>query len=463
MPSRKGEVRMYTCGPTVYNFVHIGNLRTFVFEDVLRRYLKYKGFKVRQVKNLTDVDDKTIRDSQKEKRSLREFTEKYAEEFFRDCDALNIERVEVYPKATEHIAEMIALIECLLKKGLAYKTGDGVYFSIRKFKDYGRLAHIDMAGLEVGASGRVKKDEYDKENAADFALWKFWTEEDGDVKWQSPFGEGRPGWHIECSAMSAKHLTNLFAKGGIDVGGFETIDIHTGGIDLLFPHHQDEVAQTEGCVGKPFVKYWMHAEHLLVDGKKMAKSLGNFYTLRDILARGYAPVAVRYALLSSHYRQQLNFTFDALDAGAIVVQRFNDFVQKLSEAHGEMDKKEVVDAVARAKAGFESALDDDLEMSRALAALFEFMNEINRLGIHQLSKKDAQVIESFMQSVDSVLGILQKEVPLEAELAELVAERENARKIKNFARADELRDILRQKGIAVEDTAHGQRWKRILS
>ena len=343
-PLNEGRVRMYTCGPTPYNFVHIGNLRTFVFEDVLRRYLKYKGFKVTQVKNFTDVDDKTIRDSQKAKISLKEFTQKYIDEFFKDCDSLNIEKVEVYPKATEHIPEMVALIDYLLKKGVAYKSQDGVYFSIDKFKDYGRLAHIDLAGLKAGASGRILKDEYEKENVADFALWKFWDKADGDVKWPAQFGEGRPGWHVECSAMSAKHLTKMFER-GFHPDKFETIDIHTGGIDLLFPHHQDEVAQTEGCVEKPFSKYWLHAEHLLVDNKKMSKSLGNFYTLRDILAKGYAPLAVRYLLLSSHYRQKMNFTFESLDAATVAVQRFNDFVLKLKEAHGSEEKKEVASAI----------------------------------------------------------------------------------------------------------------------
>ncbi len=463
VPQKKGQVKMYTCGPTPYTFVHIGNLRTFAFEDVLRRYLKYKGFKVTQVKNFTDVDDKTIRDSQKAKISLKTFTEKYIAEFFKDCDSLNIERVEVYPKATEHIQEMIALTQDLLDKGVAYKSADGVYFSIDKFKDYGKLAHLDLAGLKAGASGRILKDEYEKENVADFALWKFWDKADGDVKWTAPFGEGRPGWHIECSAMSAKHLTNLFSKGKVDPKGFETIDIHTGGIDLLFPHHQDEVAQTEACVKKPFSKYWMHAEHLLVDNKKMSKSLGNFYTLRDVLAKGHAPTAVRYLLISSHYRQKMNFTFESLDAATVAVQRFNDFVQKLSEAHGKSDNKEIQASIEKAKESFEGALDDDLEMSRALASLFEFMNHINKLGIHQLSRKDAQSVEKFMREVDSVLAILSKEEDILDDIKKLIADRDEARRTKNFSRADELRDVLKQKGIAVEDTAHGQRWKRILS
>ncbi|MBI4146108.1 cysteine--tRNA ligase [Candidatus Woesearchaeota archaeon] len=455
-------VRMYACGPTVYNFVHIGNLRTFLFEDVLRRWLKFRGFKVKLVKNLTDVDDKTIRDSQKERLSLKDFTEKYTVEFFKDVDSLRLERADVYPKATEHIKEMVVMTQCLLKKGLVYKTSDGIYFSISKFKKYGELAHLDLAGLQAGSSGRVLADEYEKENVADFALWKFWDVKDGDVFWETELGKGRPGWHIECSAMSAKHLTGLF-EDGFDRKKFKTIDIHTGGIDLLFPHHQDEVAQTEGCVGKKFAKYWLHAEHLLVDGKKMSKSLGNFYTLRDILAKGYNPLAVRYVLLSSHYRQKMNFTFEALDGAVVVVQRLNDFVLRLKEAHAELSLPKVEKLVAKAKKKFDKSMDDDLEISPALAAVFDLMNSINKLlDAHKLSRDDAQKVLHFMHDVDKVLAVLQEDAPLSPELERLLAERESARSLKNFARADELRDELRKHGIVVEDTSHGQRWKRVL-
>ncbi len=324
-------VRLYTCGPTVYNFAHIGNFRTYVFEDLLRRWLKYRGFKVKQVMNLTDVDDKIIRDSQAQKISLKEFTTKYAKAFFEDWKALNLEKVEVYPNATDHITEMVAMIKVLLDKGLAYKTDDGIYFSISKFKSYGELAHLDQKQLKAGASGRVLKDEYEKENLADFALWKFWDKKDGDVFWETELGKGRPGWHIECSAMSAKHLTDAFKNSKFMPEKFKTLDIHTGGVDNLFPHHQNEVAQTEGCVSVPFVKYWLHSEHLLVDGRKMAKSFKNFYTVRDILNKGYHPIALRYLLLSAHYRQKLNFTFDALEASSVAVQRLKDFVKRLHE------------------------------------------------------------------------------------------------------------------------------------
>lgn len=457
-------VRLYSCGPTVYNYVHIGNLRTFLFEDILRRWLKYKGYEVKQVKNLTDVDDKTIRDSQARKIPLKEFTEMYSKAFFEDIDTLKIQRAEEYPKATEHIPEMIAMIKDLLDKGLAYKTEDGIYFSISKFKNYGKLAHLDKAQLKAGASGRITADEYEKENAADFSLWKYWDEKDGDVYWETELGKGRPGWHIECSAMSGKHLTKMFQNHKIDPSKFETIDIHTGGIDLVFPHHQDEIAQTEGCVEKPFTKYWLHAEHLLVDNKKMSKSLGNFYTLRDLLAKGYNPIAIRYLLLSAHYRQKLNFTFEALDASTTAVQRINDFVQKLKEAHGQNDDKEVENSIEQARKQFEKSLEDDLEMSPALASIFELMTFVNKkLDSHELSKKDAQKVKDFVNDSNKILDILIEEQKLPKELQKLLDEREHARQIKNWARTDEIRDELKKHGIIVEDTQHGQRWKRILS
>jgi len=456
-------VTIYTCGPTVYNYAHIGNFRTYVFEDLMRRWLKYRGYNVKQVMNLTDVDDKTIRDSRKEGKSLKEFTEFYTTTFFEDIDTLNIERVEAYPKATEYIKEMVATIQCLLQKGLAYKTEDGVYFSISKFKDYGQLAHIEPAQLQAGASGRVKADEYEKENVADFALWKMWDEKDGDVYWETEIGKGRPGWHIECSAMSTKLLTESF-KDGLKPEKFNTIDIHAGGVDLIFPHHQDEIAQTEGCIGKKFVKYWLHSEHLLVDGKKMSKSLGNFYTLRDLLAKGYNPLAIRYLLLATHYRQKLNFALEALEGATATVQNLNDFVLRLKEAHGSKDNSGVHDAVEKAKLKFEQSLDDDLEISPALAAIFDLINFINKLlDKHELSKRDAEKVVKFMQDINSVLDVLAKEEKLAPEIQKLIEERERAREIKNWSRTDEIRVELKKHGIAVEDTPHGQRWKRILS
>jgi len=461
-------VRIYSCGPTVYNYVHIGNLRTFIFEDILRRYLKYKGHSVYQVKNLTDVDDKTIRDSRKEGLLLKEFCDKYADAFFEDIDALNIERAEAFPKATEHIHEMVAMITLLLEKGIAYKADDGIYFSIDKFDNYGKLAHLKLDALQSGASGRVQADEYDKESAADFALWKFWDPEDGDVYWDVSIGKGRPGWHIECSAMSAKHLTGLFENSSIHPVKFETIDIHTGGIDLVFPHHQDEIAQTEACTGKPFVKYWMHGEHLLVDNKKMSKSLGNFYTLRDLLGKGYHPLAVRYLLFSVHYRQKLNFTFESLDGAGVAVQRFNDFALRLREwidsgSDSNEHSERVQGHITAAKDQFEKHMDNDLEISSALAALFDFMNEINSMMEHKhFGQQDAKAVLAFLETIDTVLGILcDQELP--DETRELLNERKQARADKNWQKSDELRDTLKTYGISVEDTSHGQRWKKLFS
>ncbi len=462
-PIDKKLVRMYTCGPTVYNYAHIGNLRTFLFEDLLRRWLKYRGYNVKQVKNLTDVEDKIIRDSQKQGKTLKEFTEFYTKSFFEDNETLRIQKAEVYPKATEHVNEMVEMIKILLEKGLAYKTEDGIYYSISKFKNYGQFAHVDITHLQAGASGRVRTDEYEKENVADFALWKFWDKKDGDVYWETELGKGRPGWHIECSAMSAKHLTEAFNK-NFHPDKFITIDIHTGGVDLVFPHHQDEIAQTEGCVNKPFSKYWMHSEHLLVDGKKMSKSLGNFYTLRDVLAKGYSPLAIRYLLMATHYRQKLNFTFEALEGATTAVQRINDFVLRLKEAHGTKNKTEVHEAVEKARMQFEKSLDEDLEISPALASIFDLMNTINKhLDSHELSKEDAERTAKFIEEANKILDILTKEEKLKPELQKLLDEREKARQIKNWARTDELRNELKKHGIAVEDTPHGQRWKRILS
>ena len=455
--------RMYTCGPTVYNFAHIGNFRTYLFEDLLRRWLKYRGYKVQQVMNLTDVEDKIIRDCQKEKISLKKFTEPYSKAFFEDLDTLKIERAEVYPKATEHIPEMVAMIQVLLDKGFAYKADDGIYYTISKFKNYGKLAHIKVKELKAGASGRVLADEYDKENLGDFALWKFWDDKDGDVFWEAEIGKGRPGWHIECSAMSAKHLTEAFKNSKFHPEKFVTLDIHTGGVDNIFPHHQDEIAQTEACVGKKFVNHWLHSEHLLVDNKKMSKSLGNFYTLRDLLAKGYNPLAIRYALLSVHYRQKLNFTFKVLEAATAALQRLNDFVHNLDEAHGEKNNPSISILIKDAQGKFEAALDDDLDISPALAAIFDFVSEINKISIHALSKSDAKTVLQFMEKVDSVLGVLYEEEKLPKDLQKLFDEREKARVSKNWARSDELRDELLKKGIAVEDTPHGTRWKRILS
>jgi len=446
-PIKDKEVRMYTCGPTVYNYPHIGNYRAYIAADILRRYLEYRKFKVKQVMNLTDVDDKTIRDSQKEGISLKEFTERYTKGFFEDLDSLNIQKADVFPRATEHIKEMVDVIKKLLDKGIAYKGEDGcIYYDVSKFEDYGKLSHIKIKELKAGA--RVRQDEYEKEQANDFALWKAWDKEDGDVFWETEIGKGRPGWHIECSAMSSKYLGEQF-------------DIHTGGVDLIFPHHENEIAQAEGAIGKkPFVKYWIHNEWLLVEGKKMSKSLGNFYTLRDILDKGYHPMAVRYVLMATHYRQQLNFTFDELDAAKNSIQRLKDFMLRLESASAAKDNKEVDELIKVYKRKFEQAMDDDLQISEALAAVFELIKAVNKLAI---SKKNAEKIKKLIIAFNKVLGIkgLGEKEEISGEIEELVKKREQARKNKDFDTADKIRDKLKEKGIILEDTPQGVRWKKI--
>src|SRR3989339_634161 len=406
-PLKGKSVGLYTCGPTVYNFAHLGNFRAYIFGDLLKRYLKFKGFKVKHIMNLTDVDDKTIKGSIKEGISLKEYTSRYEKYFFEDIESLNIEKADIFPKATGHINEMVGIIKKLLKKGTAYKAQDGIYYSIRKFKNYGKLAHLDLKGLKAGA--RVSQDEYDKENVQDFALWKFWSREDGNVFWETEIGKGRPGWHIECSAMSMKYLG-------------ETFDIHGGGVDLIFPHHENEIAQSEGATGKKFVKYWIHNEHLLVDGKKMSKSLGNFYTLRDVIEKGHARNAIRYLLLTTHYRQKLNFTFESLKSAENTVNKINEFARRLKEISDLPDagKNSISALIKKAEADFEKAMDDDLNISEAVAVLFGFETEIDKL----------------------------------------INERENARKAKDWAGADRIRDALEKKGIILEDTKQGTRWRR---
>ena len=446
-PLEEGKVGMYTCGPTVYDFAHIGNFRAFLFEDLLKRWLEYRGYKVTHVMNLTDVDDKTIRGSQKQGVPLGEFTKLYAEAFFEDIKALNVKPATVYPRATEHIPEMVNLVKTLMAKGYAYKAQDGsIYFAISKFPAYGQLSHINVQELKAGA--RVKTDEYAKEEAQDFALWKAWTPEDGDVYWKTDLGKGRPGWHIECSAMSMRYLG-------------ETFDIHCGGIDNMFPHHENEIAQSEAATGKKFVRYWLHNEHLQVEGKKMAKKLGNYYTLRDLLQKGYDPIAIRYLLLSTHYRQQFNFTFEGLEAAKGAVERLRNFVRRLQDADGE-GGGQVAELLRGVQTGFGGAMDDDLNISVALGALFDFVREVNNLlDSGEVSRSEAEATGRFMADLDQVLGVIGK-VEAEAlpEGAEkLIAEREEARKAKDWATADALRIKLKEMGVVVEDTAHGVRWR----
>jgi len=449
-PIEKGKVQMYTCGPTVYGYAHIGNFRAFLFEDLLKRWLEYRGYKVTHVMNLTDVDDKTIRGSQKQKIPLQQYTEHYANAFFEDIKALNIKPADHYPKATNHIPEMVALIKKLIKNGYAYRSQDGsIYYAIRKFENYGKLSHIKVAELKAGA--RVKTDEYTKAEAQDFALWKAWTPEDGDVFWETELGKGRPGWHIECSAMAMRYLG-------------ETFDIHCGGIDNMFPHHENEIAQSEAATDKNFVNYWLHNEHLLVEGRKMAKKLGNFYTLRDLLGKGYNPIVIRYLLLSSHYRAQFNFTFEALDAAGAAVERLRNFVRRLQDAQGEGSGGKVAELLREVQRGFGDAVDDDLNVSVALAVLFDFIREVNVLldsGV--VSRSEADEVAVVMKRFDSVLGVVGKveAETLPKEAVELIAKREEARIAKDWATADALRARLNELGVVVEDTAQGVRWRLV--
>jgi cysteinyl-tRNA synthetase len=449
---QKGHAGMYTCGPTVYDFAHIGNFRAYICGDILRRYLEYRGYNVRHVMNITDVDDKIIRDSRKQGISLKEFTEKYARAFFEDLGTLNIERAHLFPRATEHIAEMVSMIKELMKNGIAYKASDGsIYYDIRKFKDYGRLSGVRVGELKEGA--RVKQDEYAKEEANDFALWKAWDENDGDVFWETEIGKGRPGWHIECSAMSTKYLGRHF-------------DIHAGGIDLVFPHHENEIAQSEGAFGGRFVNYWFHNEYLMVDGKKMSKSLGNFHTLRDLLEKGYNPKAIRYLLMSAHYKVQLNFTEEGIKAAEETISRLREFMLKLKDANGKggSDAQDTVQGmIERAKAGFEKSMDDDLNISAALSSVFDLMREANGLlAQEKISREDAEAILAFMKGIDRVLGVLEfEEEKAPEEIMMLVAEREKARRSMDFGLSDSLRDEIRKKGWQVDDTKDGPKLKKI--
>ena len=444
-PIKKAEVSMYTCGPTIYDYAHIGNFRAYIASDILKRYLKYKGYKVKHAMNLTDVDDKTIRNSSQQGIPLQRYTAKYKKAFFEDLQTLNIEPADIFPEATQHIPEMLALIKKLYEKKLAYVGDDGcVYYNIRNFRDYGKLSRLKIEELKAGA--RVRQDEYEKESAQDFALWKAWDEQDGDVVWDSEFGRGRPGWHIECSAMSMKYLG-------------ETFDIHAGGIDLIFPHHENEIAQSEGATGKTFVRYWMHNEFLLVDGKKMSKSLGNFYTLRDLTEKeGRSPKAIRYLLLSTHYRQILNFTLEALEAAENALQRLLDFMANMKSAKGEGESPEGEQLTAKVLTDFEDAMDNDLNVPQALGAIFEYVKNINKLKI---SRKDGERAVAAIKKFDRVLGVLeQEELMLDKEIEELIKEREKARKKKDFAKADAIRNELAEKGIMLEDTPEGVRWKK---
>lgn len=447
-------ITLYTCGPTVYDYAHIGNYRTYIFEDLLRRTLKFFGMEVTQVMNLTDVDDKTIKGAIKKNVTLDEYTKPYKDAFFEDLKILNIEPAEFYPAATEYIGEMIKMIESLVEKGVAYQGADGsVYFAISKFPRYGCLSHLKVDELKAGASERVASDEYDKENIADFVLWKKHDpDRDGNIFWESPFGPGRPGWHLECSAMSMKILG-------------KTIDIHCGGVDNMFPHHENEIAQSEAYTDEHFVRHWMHSEHLIVDNKKMSKSLGNFYTLRDLLEKGYTGRQVRYMLLHTHYKTQLNFTFDGLEAVKHTLDRLDGFVQRLHEVDHKVDGEVIEQILERALISFAKALADDLNISVALAALFDMVREVNALcDGGNLSSHEAQQVLNLLKRFDQVLGVISFEPKIEevpADLQEALEKRIQARKDKDWAAADHLRDFIIERGYIIEDTPSGARLKKV--
>ena len=470
-PLEGNKVRIYTCGLTVYGYAHIGNYRTFVFQDILRRYLKYLGYEVFQVMNLTDVDDKTIRNSQAAGVSLRDYTDKFIEAFEIDRQLLGLEKPEVVVRATEHIDDMVKLIQVLASKGFAYQSDGSYYFRVEKFRDYGKLSKIDLSGIRPGA--RVETDEYDKANVRDFVLWK--AAKEGEPFWDTPLGRGRPGWHIECSVMAMKYLG-------------ETFDIHSGGRDLIFPHHENEIAQSEAATSKPFVRFWVHVEHLIVNGEKMSKSLGNVFTLRDLIAKRYKPTAIRYLLMSVPYRGLLNFTFEGLHQAQQSVERLRNFQYRLTMEDLPAGKNPEMDRLAStARQNFEQALSDNLNTAEALAAIFEMVREGNTaMDQGRLYEGDRAPVLDTIERSDRIFailedndydklqrfGFLQPEEILassshtqlatlsEKEVETRLAERENARREGDFARADQIRDDLLKAGVIVEDTKMGARWKR---
>jgi len=447
-PLEEGVVKLYTCGPTVYDYAHIGNFRSYVAEDLLKRFLKFLGYRVIHVMNITDVDDKTIAGARAEGISLKEFTTKYEKAFFEDIETLRLDKADYYPKATEHVEDMIKIIQGLLEKGYAYEKEGSIYFRISSFPEYGKLSKIKKEELKAGI--RIDADEYEKEDVRDFALWK--AKKPGEPSWPAPFGEGRPGWHIECSAMSMKYLG-------------PTIDIHAGGVDNIFPHHENEIAQSEAYTGKQFVRYWFHVQHLIVNGEKMSKSKGNFYTLRDLLSMGFSPRAIRYLLLTTHYRKVLNFTFDALYQATASLKRITDFLFELETRNfSDGQTEEARNMIEKTKKDFTAALLDDLNISGAIAAIFEMIHWGNKaMEGEKLKKKDAEQIKLLFYDLDRVLAILPEKIieELPDEIMELIKKREEARKNRDFATADAIRDELFKRGIILEDTKEGTRWKII--
>jgi cysteinyl-tRNA synthetase len=461
VPQKPGEVSIYTCGPTVYDYAHIGNYRTFVFQDILRRFLELRGFKLKHVMNLTDVDDRIIANAAKAGVSIRDYTAKFVQAFFDDCKTLSIEAPEHWIRATDYIDDMVKLIQRLQEKSFTYSGEGSIYYRIAKFPEYGKLSKIDVTGIQAGA--RVDNDRYEKESARDFALWK--APKPGEHFWETPIGPGRPGWHIECSAMAMHYLG-------------ETIDIHTGGIDLAFPHHENEIAQSEGATGKKFVNYWMHAEHLLVEGEKMSKSLGNFFTLRDLFAKGYKPSTLRYALVMVPYRRQLNFTFDGLQQAANSVERLRNFSDRLTrEKFPEGSAPGMTERIGQAANDFDAALSDDLNTAMALGVAYDLVREANiAMDKGEFRQGDVAAAKQFLANFDRVFAVIadtdaEKLAALgygagdgaisDEDVENLVAERQDARKRRDFPASDRIRKELAERGIILEDGRDGSvRWKR---
>jgi cysteinyl-tRNA synthetase len=461
VPLVPDEVHMYTCGPTVYDYAHIGNFRTFVFQDVLRRYLHSKGFRVIQVMNLTDVDDRIIQKSAAAGVSIREYTDKFIQAYLDDRRALNLEPPEHVARATEHIDDMVKLIERLTEKGFTYTSEGSTYYRIAKFPAYGKLSKIDVAGMQTGA--RVDMDRYDKDNARDFALWK--AHKPGEHFWDTPIGPGRPGWHIECAAMALKYLGN-------------TLDIHSGGVDLTFPHHENEIAESEAATGKTFVRYWLHAEFLLVDQEKMSKSIGNFATLRELFSHGHKPSSVRFLLASVPYRRQLNFTPETLVGAASSVERLRNFAARLAaEKLPEGSSPAMVDRAAKATDDFDRGMADDLNTAQALAAIFDLVRDVNTAMDHgEFRQGDLPAVQDVLTAFDAIFAVLRDDdaeklkalgiVPAapalsDADVEARISERQAARKRRDFAASDQIRDELAERGIIIEDSRDGSvRWKR---
>jgi cysteinyl-tRNA synthetase len=448
-PADGRTVKLYTCGPTVYHYVHIGNFRTFGFQDILRRTLRARGWRLNHVMNVTDVEDKIIRNAMERGLPLKDYTAGYTEAFLEDSAALRLERPERLVFATDHIPDMAAAIGKLAAAGHTYTSEGSCYFRIASYPGYGKLSHTSFGGNLAGA--RVDADEYDKADARDFVLWK--NQKPGEPGWDTPIGRGRPGWHIECSVMAMKHLG-------------ATLDIHTGGVDLIFPHHENEIAQSESLTGQPFARFWLHAEHLMVEGQKMSKSLGNFFTLRDILARGHSPEAIRYLLVSAPYRKQLNFTFDGLRAAATAIGRLRNFEYRLKhERFPPGSDPRMEERTARAAEAFDQGLDDDLNTADALAAVFEYIRDANTaMDAGAFLAGDAPAARALLARFDAIFDVLKPGAPQDgpagAGIEALVAERQAARKARNFARADAIREELLEMGVILEDTKEGVRWKR---